>query len=386
MQHNVIDIVIETKSLVHALSFTNSIIEKRNAIAELANIKLSVSDNLLELIATNMDLYLSQTLGIQEFGAGETTVSVNTLMDIVKKISDKEIRLNIDPNTDRLEIKGANCYFGLLTLPASKFPSMSEIKAESVLKISCRDFAKLIEYTLFSISLDENRYNLNGIYLHVKNKEFSAISTDGHRLSSTSIVIEGEEIAEFGVILPQKTAEEILKIIKDAKNIQSNIEILLSTNKIKFICNNITMVSKLIDGNFPEYVDFIPLENPHKLTINTKLLLETIERVSSITIDNFRAIKMTITKDVMEISAVGESRGLAKEVVLASEKEDNYYYFDSNSKIVIGFNPKYLIDVLNVIKLSHNKVEIHLDNESSPVLIKTIDGTTDIFVIMPVKV
>jgi DNA polymerase-3 subunit beta len=385
MENSAMDVIIETKSLVHALSFANSIIEKRNAIAELANIKLSVKNNLLELIATNMDLYLTQTLGVQEFASGETTVSINTLIDIVKKIPDKEIKLNVDPETDRLEIKGANCYFSLLTLSVEKFPSMSEINSQSTLKLNCRALAQLIEYTLVSISQDEARYNLNGIYLHVKDGQLIATSLDGHRLSNASISIE-DTAPEFGVILPKKTAEEILKIIKDNKNIQSDIEILLSTNKIKFVCNNIIMVSKLIDGVFPDYSDFIPLYNHNILSINTKLFAEVIERISAITMDNFRAIKIIITRESIEVTASGESRGMAKEVILASEQEENYYNFDSDSEIEIGFNPQYLTDVFNVIKSSQNKVIIHLNDESSPIVIKTMENISAIFVIMPVKV
>jgi DNA polymerase-3 subunit beta len=379
------DVIIETKSLVHALSFANSIIEKRNVIAELANIKLSVSNNILELIATNMDLYLTQTLGVQEFASGETTVSINTLIDIVKKIPDKEIRLNIDPQTDRLEIKGANCYFSLLTLPAAKFPSMSEINVQSLLKLDCRTFAQLIEYSLVSVSLDEARYNLTGIYLHIKDGQLIATSLDGHRLSSVSTNIENAP-QEFGVIVPKKTAEEILKIIKDSKNIQSEIEILFSINKVKFLCNNIIFVSKLIDGVFPEYSDFIPHYDHNILTINAKLFAEVIDRISAITMDNFRAIKMIITRESLEVRASGESRGMAQELIMASEREETYYNFDSDSTIEIGFNPQYLIDVFNIIKLNQTKVVIHFNDESSPILIKSMDGISAIFVIMPVKV
>jgi len=385
MESSKLNIIIETKPLVHALSFANSVIEKRNAVAELSNIKLSVKDNFLEIIATNMDLYLSQTLGIQEFSSGETTVSINTLMDIVKKIPDKEIKLNIQEDSDMLEITGKNCQFSLLTLPVNKFPMVGDVKAESMLKISCRDFAKLIEYTLFSTSSDENRYNINGIYLHVKDGKFCSASTDGHRVSISSTIIESKTL-EFGVILPQKTSEEILKIIRDPKNIQSDIEILLSINKIKFICGDIELVSKLIDGVFPGYSDFIPKENNNKLTINTKLLAETIDRVSSITVDKFRAIKIILTKDMVEITASGESRGVGKEVILSSEEDDNFCQFDSDSDITIGFNPKYLIDVFNAIKLNHHKVEIYFNDESSPILIKAPNNDLDSFIIMPVKV
>ena len=233
-----LDITLETKELAHALSFANSVVEKRNVIAELSNIKLSVKANLLEIIATDMDLHLSQTIGVQVRAEGAITVSTQMLSEIIRKISDKEINLKQAEESDQLEIIGAKCHFSLLTLPVDQFPSMEEIKADSVLKILARDFARIIDYTCFSMSNEETRYNLNGLYIHVKDNGLFAASTDGHRLSIAGVDL-GQEAKDFGIILPKKAVQEILKIVKDPKNIQGNVEIQLSSNKIKFICNKL---------------------------------------------------------------------------------------------------------------------------------------------------
>ncbi len=388
-ENNQLEIIVETKDLVHALTFASSVVEKRNVIAELGNIKLSVKDGLLEIVATDMDLTLSQTIGAQIISAGQTTASATILTDIARKIPDKEIKLKQVAGSDQLEVIGKNCSFNLLTLPAEKFPALEEVSGESILKISCRDLAKLIEYTQFSMSTEETRYNLNGIYLHKKDNEFCAAATDGHRLSVAAVDIisdsaEAAQTEKFGVILPRKTVAEIQKVIKDPKNIQLDIEIALSVNKIKFACGKIVMVSKLIDGTFPEYDNFIPATSLYTLQINTKLLASAIERVAIVTVEKLRAIKMLFKDDQLEITASGEARGNAKEIIAYSKEGTNLCDFSGEGEIEIGFNPKYLTDVLGTIKFEH--IEFGFNNPASPALIKIPEHPKDSFVIMPVKV
>jgi len=376
-------IIVETKTLVQALGFASSVVEKRNVISDYANIKLSAKNGNLELSSTNMDLYLSQKIGVQVVSEGDISVSTKTLNDIVRKLPDSELTL-IDIGNEGLEIIGKTCRFNLFTLPVESFPAMDNINAEASFKISCVDFAKIIESTKFSISLDETRYNLNGIYLHVKDGEFYAASTDGHRLSVSSIALP-EKVEDFGVILPQKSAEEILKIVKDSKNTNADIEILLSSNKIKFICNENTIVlSKLIDGTFPDYSSFIPENSSSKLIINRKTFADTIERVAIITVEKFRAVKLSLSSEALEISAIGEARGNAKEVINSSKEAASFYEYNSDELLAIGFNPQYLEDVLKAIK--SDLVELYFSGTSAPVLIKFPESPKDIFVVMPVKV
>ncbi|WP_341758609.1 DNA polymerase III subunit beta [Candidatus Tisiphia endosymbiont of Ditula angustiorana] len=387
MNNNNLKIIVETKTLTQALAFANSVVEKHNVIAELSHVKLSSKDGKLELITTNMEIYLSQKVAAQVISEGEIMVSTKTLNDIIRKISDNDVTLSVSNETDHLEILGKNCAFNLLTLHANQFPALDDINIETTLKISCSDFVKMIDGTLFSVSVDETRYNLNGVYFYVKDEECCMASTDGHRLS-VSVVKISNNASEFGVILPKKTLEEIVKILKDPKNIQLEIEIFLSVNRIKFVCNDIMMVSKLIDGTFPDYQAFIPVENNYKLTINTKLLTDAIDRVATITIDKFQAIKLILSKDLLEITASGEARGVAKECIPCSLDESNLCIFDHEDNLSIGFNPKYLTDALSAVlsATKANQVELYFLNASSPMLLKTLQNPKDVFVIMPVKV
>ena len=377
-----LEMLVQTKDLVHALSFANSVVEKRNVLQELNNIKLVVKSGIVEIGATDMDLYLNQEIGAEVLCEGQTTVSTQTLSDIVRKIPDTKIRIKQIADSDKIEITGANCRFELLTLPAIAFPAMEDIDSSVSLRIPSSELAKVIEYTNFSMSTEETRYNLNGIYMHVKEGEFSGVSTDGHRLSIASVLLD-KKTDDFGVIVPRKTVIELLKILKDSKNIQSDIEVFLSNTKIKFKCNNLVLISKLIDGTFPEYSSFIPTENQNKLTVNAKLLASAIDRVATVTVDKFRAVKLFIGNESMEITASGEAKGAASEVLHYSlEKDNSCNYVGSN--VSIGFNPRYLSDVLGAIHT--DQVEIFFKDSFSPVLIKTNLSSKDCFVVMPVKV
>ncbi len=379
---NNLEFIIETKDLLHALGFATSVVEKRNVMIELGNIKLVAKNGILKIGATDMDLYLNQHVGAEVISEEETTVSTQTISDIVRKIPDSRIKLKQVGGSNKLKIIGSNYYFELLTLPAIQFPLMEDVESASSLTLSCEDFARVIEYTNFAMSTEETRYNLNGIYMHVIDKEFSGVATDGHRLSVASIVLN-KKSDEFGVIVPRKTISELLKIVKDSKNIQSEIEIFLSINKIKFKCNNLVLISKLIDGTFPKYSSFIPTENQSKLTVNTKKFAAAIDRVATVTVDKFRAVKMFISSNAIKITASGEAKGFASEQLVFSEQRDNHCMF-SGPDLAIGFNPKYIGDVLSA--LNEEQVEVYFKDAFSPALIKTTKNPKDCFVVMPVRV
>ncbi|MFK7973555.1 MAG: DNA polymerase III subunit beta [Rickettsiaceae bacterium] len=376
------EILIHTKDLTRALSFANSIVEKRNVLTELSNIKLVAKAQMLAIGATDMDLYLNQEIGVETLCEGETTVSTQTLSEIIRKIPDTTIKLIQTDNSNTLKIIGKNCYFELITLPTIQFPAMEEIDSSVNLTMKCSELAKIIEYTNFSISTDETRYNLNGIYMQVEANNFFGVATDGHRLSVAHVTLD-QNIEKFGVIVPRKTATELSKILKDSQNIHSDISLSLSNTKIKFQCNNLTLISKLIDGTFPEYNSFVPTDNKHILTINRSLLAESIERVATITVDKFRAVKLQINPIAVEITAIGESKGSAKEILTSSDKQDRFCHY-AGSDILIGFNPKYLNDVLSAMHAQ--MVEIYFKDVYSPILIKAQDNPNDYFVVMPFKV
>jgi DNA polymerase III subunit beta len=417
---NKLHLKLEVKDLIHALNFANSVVEKRNILAELSHIKLIASKEGLQIIATDMDLTLLQKVPAQIFEDGYSVVPSGMFTDIVRKIPDKEINLKQDLGKEQLEIIGKNCSFSLSTLPLNKFPSFEDMSPEGSFDITCKEFVKIIEHTQCSMSTEETRYNLNGIYLHSRKGNIAAAATDGHRLSVAlsapsdiqlnSLSCRQDEFKgeaaertlvrehsrdpqnslvnslmndavpkEFGVILPRKTVQELLKITKNPHNIDSQLKIDIGINKSRFLCNNITMISKLIDGTFPEYDNFIPGDNSNILKINGKVLSDVIDRVSTVTIEKFKAVKITLSEKSVEITASGQDLGSAKEFINC---DSSITY--SGTEMSIGFNPRYLLDVLSAAK--QENIEIHFKDPSSPALIKISQSPDDSFVIMPVKI
>ena len=161
------EIIVQTKDLQHVLGFANSVVEKRNVTDALNNIKLTAKNNFLEIGATDVDLYLNQSIGAEVIKEGSTTVSTKTLFDIIKRISDEEIKLVQVQGSDKLELIGKKCKFELLTLPAHQFPAMEDISSEKSVTLPCKEFARMLEYTSFAMSNEETRYNLYGLYIHI---------------------------------------------------------------------------------------------------------------------------------------------------------------------------------------------------------------------------
>ncbi len=376
-----LDIIVNTRDLVRVLGFSSAIVEKRNVIAILSNIKLEAKNNILTITATDMELSIQQTLPVQVKEEGAITVPAQTFSEIVRKISDPEIALTFIDDTEQLSISSQNCQFSLFTLPVNEFPAMEEIGLSSSISLSAKSFLEILDHTKFAMSNEETRYNLNGIYIHINANEpniLIAAATDIHRLSVSHLSLEKSPGA-FGIILPRKTVGELLKILKDSNFSDKNLDIYIGQSKVKFLCHNTTLISKLIDGSFPEYDAFIPEDNPYKLIVRADVLSSAIDRISTVTIDKFRAVKLICDKDKLEIHAHGDNRGIGHEVIMM---DDTTSY--NGDEIYIGFNPRYILDALNA--LGQSIVSIELKNSSSPALIRSEDYKGAKFVIMPIKV
>jgi DNA polymerase III subunit beta len=247
------------------------------------------------------------------------------------------------------------------------------------LSLATKDLAKILEKTVFSVSHEETRYNLNGVCLHVSVSSpslLSAASTDCHRLSFSSCAIK-DNCKNFEIILPRKTTEEFIKLAKGS--VSEQLQIHLSDRLIKISNENTTMVSKLVDGKFPEYKSLIPSKNANVLTIDSDHFGEIIGRVSTITtgaIEKLRTIQIKINKEQMHVSAYGNSYTSANEVVKFATKDQaspNYL----GEELITGFNPRYLLEALRAV--GKTDIEIFFGGSLSPILIKPKNDLKHIF-------
>ena len=370
---------IDRSALLTALQHVHSVVERRNTIPILSNVLIEAKEDGVYLTATDMDIAVIEKINLEKsevMQLGTITTSAQMLYDIVRKLPENVKVELLSEKNDRLGIKASSSSFALNCLPAEDFPSISQEEFKFTFSLETNDLIRLIDKTSFAMSLEETRYYLNGIYLHaVKDtdgEKLRTVSTDGHRLSRVDMNIPEGANEIPGVIVPRKTIMEIRKLLEDHSD---TINLSLSDNKIKLSFSNVILTSKLLDGTFPDYSRVIPEQNDKTVTISNQLLSEAVDRVSTVSTDKTRAIKVNISKGNLIISATNPDKGSA------SESLDVIY---DGEEVEIGFNSKYVLDVARQIK--GNEIIIKLSDSVSPTLVYDKDDKGVLFVLMPMRV
>tara|TARA_Y100000590_G_scaffold286055_1_gene321885 strand:+ start:465 stop:1583 length:1119 start_codon:yes stop_codon:yes gene_type:complete len=368
---------VEKANILKSLTHVQSIVEKKNSIQILSNILIEAKDNSLILSATDMDISITETLNCNVIEGGALTVSAHTLYDIIRKLPDGNEIEFISNDGKMFTIRSGKSRFSLGCLPKEDFPIIEIDKLNTELTIDSQDLLKLIEKTRFAISTEETRYFLNGIYLHKKkddnNNEFlSMVATDGHRLAKIDFNSK-ENITEIpGVIIPRKTIYELCKLLGD---FSGNIKINVDANKIIFFVDKSILISKLIDGSFPDYQKVIPSNNDNTLTVNRNLFCTAVDRVSTITTERSPAIKFKLLKDVMNMTSVDSESGQATEDIVTDYSGD---------EMEIGFNSNYILEMVR--NLEDENVVLSFKDSSSPVTATEKSNPNLIYVLMPMRV
>jgi DNA polymerase-3 subunit beta len=369
---------VSKQILLKAISHVQSIVEKRNIIPILSNIKITANNGILELSATDMEIEIKEQIAAEIVENGSITVEAATLFDIVKKLPDEEfISIKLDNNTNKLMILCAKCKFSISYLESAKFPSIDYGDLPYSITFTATDLIKIIDRIKASISTDETRYNINGIFLHEVSKNdtkfLTAVATDGHRLSLIEMNLPNNTNTIQDIILPRKTIMELRKLLD---NVTGDVVLEFSGNKARFNFENIKLISKLLDGTFPEYQELIPKNNQMIMKINKKQFSSAIDRVSIIAFDKLKSVKLTLKHNLLVVSSVGDASESATEEVSID--------YD-HQEIEIGFNARYLLEI--ILSISGDEVECFFDNDvDSAVLIRDASDASATHVIMPMLV
>ncbi|MEP2944131.1 MAG: DNA polymerase III subunit beta [Hyphomicrobiales bacterium] len=370
-------ITIERSTLLKSLNHVHRVVEKRNTIPILSNALLRTADGELMLKATDLDLEVVERVPAMVEAPGGTTVPAHILFDIVRKLPDgSEILLETDENDATMRVQAGKSHFNLQILPEDDFPELAADEFTHKFNLAAGDFRKIIDRTQFAISTEETRYYLNGIYLHAIEVDgarlLRGVATDGHRLAQMQLPAPDGIDGMPGIIIPRKTVSEVQKLLDDA---EQNVVIDLSESKIRFTVGNIVLTSKLIDGTFPDYSRVIPQGNDKELTVDRGVFTQAVDRVSTISSERGRAVKLSLASGQMILSVVNPDSGTAQEEIAVD--------YDSDS-IEIGFNAKYLLDIAN--QLESETAIFKLADAGSPTLIED-NGTSDaLYVLMPMRV
>jgi DNA polymerase III subunit beta len=370
---------IERAALLRSLGHVQSVVERRNTIPILSNVLLNADaedGGSLSLTATDMDLEIVESTAAEVSQPGATTAPAHTLYDIVRKLPDgSRVELQTSPDGNVLAVRAGRSNFKLGCLPTEDFPQMAGSALPHNFQLGAPELRALIDRTRFAISTEETRYYLNGIYLHAAKGDvpvLRAVATDGHRLARVEMPLPEGATRMPGVIVPRKTVMEVRKLIEDA---DEPIEFSLSDTKVKFAFDRVTLTSKLIDGTFPDYERVIPSGNDKVLEVDPRSFYSAVDRVATIATEKSRAVKLSIDRGALTVSANSPESGSATE-----ELEVRY----DATPLEIGFNSRYLLDIAQQIE--GDGCRFVIADAASPTVIRDTADASALYVLMPMRV
>ena len=365
---------VNQQDLQKSLNYCQGIIEKRSTLPILSNILIDVGNSKLKITATDLDLiFIHEINDIEIQDEGKTTTTSSILYDIIRKLtSGKKINFSFS-GENKLQLESEKSIFHLNCIESSEFPITDENFNEKQFSMDSKSLLKLLNKCKFSISNDETRHYLSGIFFHqtqIDDKHFlTAASTDSHRMSISKVRLN-DKIDFEPIILPKKTIFQLCMLLED---FEGDVKISNIKSKIKFELNNSVLISKLIDGKFPNYIQVIPKNNQKKLEVDLKLFLNSVDRVASVSLDKKDGVKFNLSKDKLNLSVNNANSGDGAETLAVK--------FDH--ELDISFNSRYLLDVAS--QLDGDKIEMFLNETGSPALIKDPSDFDSIFVVMPMK-
>jgi DNA polymerase III subunit beta len=368
-------VTLERSHFLRALTHVQSVVERRNTIPILSNVRIQGQDGVVKLTATDLDIEIVEAVPAEIGRAGSFTVPAHMLYDIVRKLPDGgQVELDQGGDKGRVTIVSGKTKFALQSLPAEDFPDLASGEFAHTFSIAIKDLKGLIEKTRFAISTEETRYYLNGIYFHdVASGPFlRAVATDGHRLAQSQIARPEGAAGMPGVIIPRKTVLELSKLL-DGED--GDIQVALSASKVRFEFGKLVFTSKLIDGTFPDYERVIPRNNDKVLEVETKDFAAAVDRVSTISLEKSRAVKLGLAQGRLTLAANNPDSGSAEEELVVS--------YDSSS-FDIGFNSRYLLDVAGQVQAETMRFE--LQDAGSPAIVRDAKDGQSLYVLMPMRV
>ena len=370
-------VILERSTLLKSLNHVHRVVERRNTIPILSNVLLNADGASLQMKATDLDLEVTEAAGATIEQAGATTVPAHLLYDIVRKLPDgAEVMLKTDEDGNAMSVVAGRSSFRLQCLPQSDFPELSAGNFSHIFRLDSEALKGLIEKTQFAISTEETRYYLNGIFLHTIEADgglkLRSVATDGHRLARAEMEAPAGSEGMPGIIIPRKTVGELQKLVDDP-DVAVTVE--LSDTKIRFTIGSVILTSKLIDGTFPDYQRVIPTGNDKKLVIDRQTFASAVDRVSTISSERGRAVKLSIAEGQVTLTVNNPDSGSAKEELAADYEAD---------PIEIGFNARYLLDV--AAQLSGSEARFLLADAGSPTLVQDEGDESTLYVLMPMRV
>ena len=358
---------ISKDKLLEGLSIVQNVVSTRTTLPILSNVLLQASEGEIRLTTTDLDVGVRGSVEAQVERSGATTLPARRLFSIVRELPAAEIYVDVD-SKNLASIRSGPSYFKILGLPEEEFPPLPRFDDAKIFTIAQKDLKDGLKKTSYAISTDETRYVLNGTLFSFKDNKLTLVATDGRRLALVDLELEFPRSQEIDVIVPTKAVMELQRLVKE----EGDVKVSISENQIAFEINQTLLVSKLIEGNYPNYRQVIPSEAKERVTLERETLLNAVRRVALLASEKSNSVKLSFSKGNIDIVATTPEVGEARESLAVMYK---------GREFSIAFNPEFLMAPLR--NLSTDEVYLDLIDEMSPGVIK-IAGPFS-YVLMPMR-
>jgi DNA polymerase III subunit beta len=358
-------------TLLRPLQIVSGIVERRHTLPILANILIRKEGERVSFLSTDIEVQITTHANIGSGGdVAATTVAARKLLDILRALPDSDVSLTLA--NKRMTVQAGKSRFALQTLAAEEFPTVAQAEHYNAkVTLPQKTLRHLFNMVHFSMAQQDIRYYLNGLLLVVQGKHIIAVATDGHRLAFCQIETE-EEFPKQEVIIPRKTILELQRLLED---VEDPVSLEIANNQIKLTFADIELISKLVEGKFPDYTRVVPKGYKNNFTIGREQLLRSLQRAAIMTSDKFKGVRCVVAPGSLKISSTNADQEEAVE-----EVEIDY----GGDSVDIGFNVTYLLDVLNNLK--GDQINIALGDANSSALITVPDNTDFKYVVMPMRI
>jgi DNA polymerase-3 subunit beta len=366
------NLTIAKEQIINGLQAVQNVVGTRTTLPILSNVLLRAEKDRLELTATDLDVTISCAVEASVKKPGAATVPVKKLFGIVRELGNPEIELEVDEK-NVCSVRSGSSFYKMHGLGADEFPPLPKFKEDKKVVLPQEKVRSMMKKTSFAISTDESRYVLNGIFMSLKEHKLTMVATDGRRLALVDEDVDVSEQSQGEFIVPAKAVNELNRLLQD----KGDLEIRYTENQASFTLKeekgfSVLIISKLIEGNYPNYRQVIPAETKERIGLVREEFLHALKRAEIMTSDKSNSVKLAFTKNNLAITANSPEVGEARETLAINYK---------GKEMAIAFNPRYVIDPLNA--LTDDEVFIELIDELSPGVLK-IKGPF-LYVVMPMR-
>jgi DNA polymerase III subunit beta len=352
--------------LVNGIQTVQNVITPKSALPILSNILIETFQDKLRLTATDLDIGITCLIPVNILEIGAITVPAKRFSDIIRELPSNEVGVNTKKN-NQVNIETELCQFKIMGLGKEEFPKLPEFKDKEIIKLDQGVLKTMLGLTSFAVSFDETRYILNGILFKIGKNALTLVATDGKRLAVVERKVQQSIDKEINIIIPIKTIQELNRNLKET----GELSLILGGNQALFDLGQVVVISRLIEGEFPDFRQVIPEITENKFSIEREQFLLAVKRAALLSTPDYQAVKLEVFKDKLVVSKSTPDIGESREEVKVEYR---------GKEMIIGFNPNYLIDVLK--NVPEEKINFELTDSEKPGVIR-VEGYT--YIVLPMR-